>query len=39
MQGDYYVASYLGAKCRLSRREGKNLFLKSERRPLDSKCN
>jgi small subunit ribosomal protein S4 len=32
------VARYLGPKCKLSRREGTDLFLKSARRPLDSKC-
>jgi small subunit ribosomal protein S4 len=32
------MARYIGAKCRLSRREGTDLFLKSTRRPLDSKC-
>jgi small subunit ribosomal protein S4 len=32
------VARYIGPKCKLSRREGTDLFLKSARRPLDSKC-
>jgi small subunit ribosomal protein S4 len=32
------VARYLGPKCKLSRREGTDLFLKSARRSLDSKC-
>jgi small subunit ribosomal protein S4 len=32
------VARYLGPKARLSRREGTDLFLKSARRGLDSKC-
>jgi small subunit ribosomal protein S4 len=32
------VARYTGPKCKLSRREGTDLFLKSARRPLDSKC-
>jgi small subunit ribosomal protein S4 len=32
------MARYLGPKCRLSRREGTDLFLKSGIRPLDSKC-
>ena len=32
------MARYLGPKCKLSRREGTDLFLKSARRPLDSKC-
>ncbi|CUT17375.1 MULTISPECIES: 30S ribosomal protein S4 [Candidatus Ichthyocystis] len=32
------MARYIGPKCRLSRREGKDLFLKSARRSLDSKC-
>jgi len=32
------VARYLGPKCKLSRREGTDLFLKSPARPLDSKC-
>jgi len=33
------VARYLGPKCKLSRREGVDLFLKSAHRPLESKCN
>ena len=32
------MARYIGPKCRLSRREGTDLFLKSRARPLDSKC-
>ena len=32
------MARYLGPKCKLSRRGGTDLFLKSARRPLDSKC-
>lgn len=32
------MARYLGPKCKLSRREGTDLFLKSARRSLDSKC-
>jgi small subunit ribosomal protein S4 len=32
------VARYLGPKCKLSRREGTDLFLKSARRSLDTKC-
>ncbi len=32
------MARYLGPKCKLSRREGVDLFLKSRARPLDSKC-
>ncbi|MAD91392.1 MAG: 30S ribosomal protein S4 [Gammaproteobacteria bacterium] len=32
------MARYLGPKCKLSRREGTDLFLKSSIRPLDSKC-
>jgi small subunit ribosomal protein S4 len=32
------VARYTGAKLKLSRREGTDLFLKSARRALDSKC-
>lgn len=32
------MARYLGPKCRLSRREGTDLFLKSGVRALDSKC-
>jgi len=32
------MARYLGPKCKLSRREGTDLFLKSGVRPLDSKC-
>lgn len=32
------MARYLGPKCKLSRREGTDLFLKSRLRPLDSKC-
>jgi len=33
------VARYIGPKCKLSRREGTDLFLKSPARALDSKCN
>jgi small subunit ribosomal protein S4 len=32
------VARYIGPKCKLSRREGTDLFLKSGVRALDSKC-
>ncbi len=32
------MARYSGPKCKLSRREGIDLFLKSPRRALDSKC-
>jgi small subunit ribosomal protein S4 len=32
------VARYIGAKLKLSRREGTDLFLKSARRALDTKC-
>ncbi|HET8551695.1 MAG TPA: 30S ribosomal protein S4 [Gammaproteobacteria bacterium] len=32
------MAKYTGPKCKLSRREGTDLFLKSGVRPLDSKC-
>ncbi len=32
------MARYLGPKCKLSRREGTDLFLKSRARPLESKC-
>jgi small subunit ribosomal protein S4 len=32
------LARYLGPKCKLARREGTDLFLKSARRSLDSKC-
>jgi len=33
------VARYIGPKCKLSRREGVDLGLKSAARPLESKCN
>ncbi len=33
------MARYIGPKCKLSRREGTDLFLKSRGRALDSKCN
>lgn len=33
------MARYIGPKCKLSRREGVDLDLKSGVRPLDSKCN
>lgn len=33
------MARYIGPKCKLSRREGTDLFLKSGIRPLESKCN
>lgn len=32
------MARYIGPKCKLARREGADLFLKSARRSLDSKC-
>jgi len=32
------MAKYTGPKCKLSRREGTDLFLKSGMRPLESKC-
>ena len=32
------MARYRGPKCKLARREGTDLFLKSGARPLDSKC-
>ena len=35
---EYDMARYLGPKCKLSRREGTDLFLKGRARPLDSKC-
>ena len=33
------MARYIGPKCKLSRREGTDLYLKSGMRPLESKCN
>jgi small subunit ribosomal protein S4 len=33
------MARYLGPKCKLARREGTDLFLKSGVKPLESKCN
>src|ERR671916_3177015 len=33
-----FMARYLGPKCKLSRREGTDLFLKSGVKPLESKC-
>ena len=32
------MARYLGPKCKLSRREGMDLFLKSRARPIEAKC-
>lgn len=32
------MARYLGPKCKLSRREGTDLWLKSRARPIESKC-
>jgi small subunit ribosomal protein S4 len=32
------MARYIGPKCKLARREGTDLYLKSARRALDSKC-
>ena len=32
------MARYLGPTCKLARREGTDLFLKSGVRPIDSKC-
>ncbi|RMG57997.1 MAG: 30S ribosomal protein S4 [Gammaproteobacteria bacterium] len=33
------MARYIGPKCKLMRREGTDLFLKSRARPAESKCN
>lgn len=33
------MGRYIGPTCKLARREGTDLFLKSRARPLDSKCN
>ncbi len=33
------MARYIGPKCKLSRREGTDLFLKSRARSIESKCN
>ena len=33
------MARYIGPKCKLMRREGTDLFLKSRARPVESKCN
>lgn len=33
------MARYIGPKCKLSRREGTDLYLKSRARSIDSKCN
>ncbi len=38
-EGTEYMARYIGPKCKLSRREGTDLYLKSGARPLESKCN
>ena len=32
------MARYLGPKCKLSRREGTDLFLKSGIKPIENKC-
>ena len=32
------MARYTGPKCKLARREGTDLFLKSGVKPLESKC-
>ena len=32
------MARYLGPKCKLSRRDGTDLFLKSGIKPIESKC-
>ena len=32
------MARYIGPKCKLMRREGTDLFLKSGVKPLDAKC-
>lgn len=37
-EGSGLMARYLGPTCKLSRREGTDLFLKSGIRPLESKC-
>lgn len=33
------MARYIGPKCKLARREGTDLFLKSGVRAIESKCN
>ena len=33
------MARYIGPKCKLMRREGTDLYLKSRVRSIDSKCN
>jgi small subunit ribosomal protein S4 len=38
LEKEILVARYIGPKAKLSRREGTDLFLKSARRSLDSKC-
>jgi small subunit ribosomal protein S4 len=38
-RGISLVARYIGPKCKLSRREGVDLSLKSSARPIESKCN
>ena len=37
-EGEFSVARYIGPKCKLSRREGRDLLLKSGIRSHDSKC-
>ena len=32
------MARYIGPKCKLARREGTDLFLKSAAKPIESKC-
>ena len=38
-EGILFMARYLGPNCKLARREGTDLFLKSGVKSLDSKCN
>ena len=38
-RGGYNMAKFTGSKCKLMRREGTDLYLKSGSRALDSKCN
>ena len=38
-RGEFSMAKFTGSKCKLMRREGTDLYLKSGSRALDSKCN
>ena len=38
-KGEFNMAKFIGSKCKLMRREGTDLYLKSGSRSLETKCN